>query len=77
VGFIGHITIGDDVQIAAQSGVGQDLADGTVFAGSPARPHNLWRRIEACITRLPQLFRRVRALESQYKRKDNSSKRQT
>jgi len=75
VGFIGHITIGDHTQIAAQSGVGRDIPDGAVFAGSPARPHGLWRRIEACITRLPELFRRVRALEHQQKREATSSKR--
>ncbi len=67
VGFVGHISIGDDVQIGAQSGVGQSVPDKTVVSGTPARSHNLWRRIEASLTRLPDLFRRVRAIEKQLK----------
>ena len=64
VGVAGHLRIGDGVQIGAQSGIGGDVADGDTISGSPARPHALWKRIEASLTRLPDLFRRVRALEA-------------
>ncbi len=77
VGFVGHISIGENSQIGAQSGVGHNIPPGTVFSGTPARPHSLWLRIEACITRLPDLFRRVRVLESQRKDTPNSPERQT
>jgi UDP-3-O-[3-hydroxymyristoyl] glucosamine N-acyltransferase len=77
VGFVGHITIGDNCQVGAQSGVGHNMPSDTVFSGTPARPHNLWLRIEACITRLPDLFRRVRLLESRLKEKPKSPGRQT
>jgi len=73
VGIVGHLRIGDGVEIGAQSGVAGDVADGDVVSGSPARPHGLWKRIEASLTRLPELFRRVRALESAvFESKDKS-----
>jgi UDP-3-O-[3-hydroxymyristoyl] glucosamine N-acyltransferase len=63
VGITGHLRIGNEVQIGAQSGLAGDVADGEIFSGSPARPHGLWKRIEACLTHLPELVKRVRALE--------------
>jgi UDP-3-O-[3-hydroxymyristoyl] glucosamine N-acyltransferase len=64
VGIIGHLSIGDNVMIGAQSGVGADVDAGEVVSGTPARSHSLWKRIEAALTRLPELFKRVRALEA-------------
>ena len=64
VGIVGHLRIGDDVQIGAQSGVAGDVDDKTIVSGSPARSHALWKRIEAALTRLPELLRRVRKLET-------------
>jgi UDP-3-O-[3-hydroxymyristoyl] glucosamine N-acyltransferase len=63
VGTAGHMQVFDHVQIAARSGISGDVAEGDVVSGSPARSHTLWKRIEASLTRLPDLFRRVRALE--------------
>jgi UDP-3-O-[3-hydroxymyristoyl] glucosamine N-acyltransferase len=56
--------MGDGVQVGAQTGIAGDVSSGEVISGSPARPHALWKRIEASLTRLPDLFRRVRALEA-------------
>jgi UDP-3-O-[3-hydroxymyristoyl] glucosamine N-acyltransferase len=64
VGLAGHLRVADRAQIAAQSGVGGDVPAGETVSGSPSRPHALWKRIEASLTRLPDLFKRVRALES-------------
>jgi UDP-3-O-[3-hydroxymyristoyl] glucosamine N-acyltransferase len=64
VGIVGHLSVGDGVMIGAQSGVGGNVEPGEVVSGSPSRPHALWKRIEASLTRLPELFRRVRALEA-------------
>ncbi len=65
VGIVGHLHIGNGVMIGAQSGVGSDVEDRQIISGSPARSHSLWKRIEAALTRLPDLFKRVRALESE------------
>lgn len=62
-GFVGHIKIGDGVSFAAKSGVSGDVAAGEIISGSPSRPHGLWKRIEASLTRLPELLRRVRRIE--------------
>ncbi len=36
VGIIGHITIGNNVRIQAQSGIGKSIADNEIVQGSPA-----------------------------------------
>jgi UDP-3-O-[3-hydroxymyristoyl] glucosamine N-acyltransferase len=63
VGLVGHIEMGDGVTIGAQSGVSGSIPPGQTYFGSPARPIMETKRIEACLSRLPELFRRVRALE--------------
>ncbi len=75
VGFAGHISVGDGAQVGAKSGVGRNIPSGAVFSGHYARPHSLWRRIEVCLARLPDLFRRVRALESRQKQAVTSSEK--
>lgn len=62
-GFIGHIKIGDGAAFGAQSGVSSDVNAGEILSGSPARPHGLWKRMEAALPRLPELLRRVKRLE--------------
>jgi UDP-3-O-[3-hydroxymyristoyl] glucosamine N-acyltransferase len=64
VGIVGHLRIGDQVGIAAQSGIATDISDGEIVAGSPGREHKLWKRIEASLTRIPELIKRVRRLEA-------------
>jgi UDP-3-O-[3-hydroxymyristoyl] glucosamine N-acyltransferase len=64
VGIVGHLSVGNEVRIGAQAGVTGDIEAGETVSGSPARQHGLWKRIEAALTRLPDLFRRVRALEA-------------
>lgn len=63
VGIVGHIEIGDRVGIGAQAGIANSIPAGELVSGSPARSHSLWKRIEAALTRLPELTRRVRKLE--------------
>lgn len=63
VGVVGHISIGDRAQIGAQSGVAKSVPEGEVFFGYPARPIRKTMRIDACLNNLPELVKRVRALE--------------
>jgi UDP-3-O-[3-hydroxymyristoyl] glucosamine N-acyltransferase len=62
-GIVGHVKIGNRVGIAAKAGVPGNIGDDEIYSGTPARPHALWKRIEASLTRLPDLFKRVRELE--------------
>jgi UDP-3-O-[3-hydroxymyristoyl] glucosamine N-acyltransferase len=63
VGITGHVTVGDAVQVAAQSGVAGDVAEGSVVGGSPAIEFALWRRAVVALRRLPEILKRLRALE--------------
>jgi len=64
VGTAGHLTIGDGAQIAAQSGLANDIPAGVTVGGSPSVEIRTWRRMVAALPKLPQLIRRIRHLES-------------
>jgi UDP-3-O-[3-hydroxymyristoyl] glucosamine N-acyltransferase len=63
-GIQGHITIGDGATVGGQAGVFGDVPAGAVYSGYPARPHKEALRAQASVFRLPELLRRVRALEA-------------
>ena len=46
-GSAGHLTIGDGAQVAAQSGVPNDVPPGTIVGGYPAVDIHVWRRVSA------------------------------
>lgn len=62
-GVIGHLHLADGAIVAAQSGVAKDIEPGKMVLGSPARDIMEAKRIEASMSRLPELLKRVRALE--------------
>lgn len=51
-GLSGHLKIGTGAQIAAGTGVIQDVPAGTVYAGYPARPRKQWLREVITLQRL-------------------------
>jgi UDP-3-O-[3-hydroxymyristoyl] glucosamine N-acyltransferase len=63
VGLADHVTVGEGVRVGAQSGVTHDLDPGESYFGYPARPVAEARRIYGALPRLPDLLKRVRALE--------------
>lgn len=63
VGLVGHLDIGDGVRIGAGSGVRGNVPDGVTISGAPAFDHANWRRSVTAFPRLPDLLKRVRALE--------------
>jgi UDP-3-O-[3-hydroxymyristoyl] glucosamine N-acyltransferase len=65
VGVADHVTIGEAAILLAQTGVASDVSAGEVWAGTPARPASQIRRIWAAEAVLPELLKRVRALEKQ------------
>ncbi|MGD0336221.1 MAG: UDP-3-O-(3-hydroxymyristoyl)glucosamine N-acyltransferase [Candidatus Omnitrophota bacterium] len=62
-GLVGHITIGDGAILAAQAGVTKSVPANTTVSGYPAKPHDLAKRINACIQNLPKLYETVAELK--------------
>ncbi len=63
-GVADHVRIGNRVRVAAQSGIPGDIAgDNLTISGAPAIEIRRWRRQMAAYVRLPELVRRIRALE--------------
>lgn len=63
VGVADHVTVGAGAILTAKSGVPSDVPAGEVWSGLPSRPATETRRIWAAESMLPDLIRKVRALE--------------
>jgi UDP-3-O-[3-hydroxymyristoyl] glucosamine N-acyltransferase len=75
-GLVGHITIGDGAVLAAQAGVTKSVPPDTTVSGYPAKPHEIAKRVNACVQNLPKLYdtiaelkRKIEDLESKIKDK--------
>ena len=55
--------VGENALVGPKTGVHKDVAGGTTVFGYPQRPERSWHRESAALGRLPELLRRVRALE--------------
>jgi UDP-3-O-[3-hydroxymyristoyl] glucosamine N-acyltransferase len=64
VGVAGHITIGDGAIATAQTGIPSSVEKGAVVSGYPAIGNRSWLKASAVFPRLPEIVRRLRALES-------------
>ncbi|HWB62117.1 MAG TPA: UDP-3-O-(3-hydroxymyristoyl)glucosamine N-acyltransferase [Chitinophagales bacterium] len=70
-GITGHLTIADGVKIQAQAAVIRDVAEkGKGISGAPAIDAREHYRILAAMAKLPELLKRVDALEKQLKDRD-------
>jgi UDP-3-O-[3-hydroxymyristoyl] glucosamine N-acyltransferase len=63
VGVAGHLVLGKGVQVGAQSGINTSWPGGTTLRGTPALPYMEEQRITVLRNRLPDLFKRVAAVE--------------
>jgi UDP-3-O-[3-hydroxymyristoyl] glucosamine N-acyltransferase len=68
VGIGDHLTVGDGAQLAAQAGIIADVAAGERLWGMPARPVVQAKRIAIAAVELPELLRRVRAIDRRLRR---------
>ena len=64
VGVAGHLTIGDNVVLTAKSAVSHDVPAGKIISGSPGFDNRIWLRAVTLFQRLPELAKRISALES-------------
>ncbi len=60
-----HVRIGDGAVIAARAGVTGNVPAGATYSGYPARPHREAMRGEALVYRLPEMRRRIDALQKE------------
>ena len=63
VAIAGHITIGKGSRVGGQAGVHASLPPGSCVTGTPPLPLQKDRRVNVLRERLPELFKRVKALE--------------
>ncbi len=62
-GISGHLQVGDHVTIGPRAGILKSVPDGRTVSGTPEMPHRLWLKVLQIIPRLPELFRKVTAME--------------
>jgi UDP-3-O-[3-hydroxymyristoyl] glucosamine N-acyltransferase len=73
VGVVGHVTIADNVTIGGKSVVWGNIDEPGVYSGNPARPHKEALRAQASAGRVPELIKRLRAVERAVFGKSDSS----
>ena len=61
-GIVGHISIGDGAVVAAQAGVTKSVPANTKVSGYPAKPHEMAKRVNACVQNLPHLYKTISEL---------------
>ena len=62
-GLIDHLTIGDQVRVAAATAVESNVESGATVSGRPAKRHFVALRAQVLVSRLPELYRQVAAME--------------
>ena len=67
-GAAGHLTIGDRVKAAARAAIFSSVDDDAFVSGTPAIDHADWRRASAVFSKLPELRRKLQALEERLRR---------
>ena len=64
----GHLRIGNNVVIAAKSGVTNDVPDGKQMSGYPLREHMEDLRVKMAMGKVPELVKKVKRLEKELKK---------
>lgn len=68
VGITGHLEIGNNVKLGAGSGVMNDIPDGEMWSGSPARPQREWLKATSAFYKLAD---RLREIERQLRERNS------
>ena len=63
VGVAGHLEIGDNTVIGAQSGIAGNVEANKILSGHPLVDHREDMKIRVAMKKLPELLKRVKALE--------------
>ncbi len=68
-GLVDHIEIGDNAMIAAQAGIMKSVPPNTIMWGSPARPLRKIKKMYVLFGKLPEIYKRLLAVEEKLKAK--------
>lgn len=64
VGIAGHLILAKGTQIGAQAGINFNTEENKQWHGSPAQPLKEWMRSTVIFKKLPEVDKRIRALEA-------------
>jgi len=68
-GIAGHLSLGDNSIIGPMTGIGKSVEPGQILsAGLPGIPHRQWLRMQRVLPELPELKKRLAALEKEVAR---------
>lgn len=73
-GIAGHYTIGDNVTIGPQAGISRNLKDGETVLGAPGLPHMQYMKTMKTVFKLPDLKKKLEALEKKVKELEAASR---
>lgn len=59
VGFIDHITVGNNVKVISQSGIMRNIGDNEIIMGAPAFDFSSFKRSYACFRNLPEKLKNL------------------
>lgn len=71
-GISGHLTIGENAIVGPGAGVVSDVPPGEIVSGVPQMPHKLWLKVGRIIPRLPDIRKRLLALEKRVNSKEST-----
>ncbi|MFO7885213.1 MAG: UDP-3-O-(3-hydroxymyristoyl)glucosamine N-acyltransferase [Desulfobacteraceae bacterium] len=66
-GVSGHLKIGDGAVVGPGAGVLKNVRPGEIVSGMPSMPHKRWLKVGTIMSRLPELRKRILALEKKIK----------
>jgi UDP-3-O-[3-hydroxymyristoyl] glucosamine N-acyltransferase len=72
VGVTGHLELGNNVKLGAGSGVMDDVPDGEMWSGAPARPQREWLKATSAFYKLAD---RLRDIERQLRERDSRERK--
>jgi UDP-3-O-[3-hydroxymyristoyl] glucosamine N-acyltransferase len=72
-GVAGHVTIGAGALVGGQAGVTRSVAPDARVFGLPARDRRAWQKESVALKRLPELLKRVRALEDRIEARETDA----
>lgn len=64
VGIIDRVEVGDNTVIASKSAIFKSVKSGSFVSGIPARKHNDRIRQDVLISKLPEIYKKIRKIES-------------